>query len=309
MVKGKKTQIYLILFLILLLVHIIPIAIYAGDITLLHEFAGGVDDGMSPYGSLIQSGSTLYGMTWHGGDHGDGVIFSIGTDGNGFTLLHEFGGGIDNGREPKGSLIQSGSTLYGMTDSGGDNDKGVIFSIGTDGSGFTLLHVFAGGVNDGAYPDDSLIYDGSTLYGMTERGGDSDIGVIFSIGTDGSEFTLLHEFAGGDADGSQPLGALTQSGSTLYGMTWRGGDSDLGVIFSIGIDGNGFTLLHEFTAGINDGFFPFGSLIQSGNTLYGMTLMEDLIIRELYFLSAQMVVALRSSMNLPVMMERLLRVI
>jgi len=68
---------------------------------------------------------------------------------------------------------------------------------------------------------------------MTPGGGDSDYGVIFSIGTDGSAFTLLHEFAGGPDDGLLPRGSLTLSGSTLYGMTWRGGDSNNGVIFSM----------------------------------------------------------------------------
>jgi hypothetical protein len=36
--------------------------------TLLHEFSGESGDGMYPSGSLILSGSTLYGMTPYGGD-------------------------------------------------------------------------------------------------------------------------------------------------------------------------------------------------------------------------------------------------
>ncbi|MCC6404769.1 MAG: hypothetical protein IT405_00005, partial [Candidatus Yanofskybacteria bacterium] len=59
-------------------------------------------------------------------------------------------------------------------------------------------------------------------------------------------FTLLHEFAGGASDGNRPYDSLIISGSTLYGMTSIGGDSNAGTIFSVGIDGTGFTLLHEF---------------------------------------------------------------
>ena len=37
------------------------------------------------------------------------------TDGSGFAVLHGFAGGADDGKKPYGSLILSGSTLYGMT--------------------------------------------------------------------------------------------------------------------------------------------------------------------------------------------------
>lgn len=98
----------------------------------------------------------------------------------------------------------------------------------------TTIHEFAGGVNDGAHPYGNLILDGSTLYGMTTVGGDYDSGTIFSINTDGSGFTIKHEFAGGPGDGSWPYGDLTQSGSLpLYGMTYYGGAANNGVIFVV----------------------------------------------------------------------------
>ncbi len=241
------------------------------DFELLREFAGGSSDGSEPSGSLILNGSTLYGMTDAGGDNGLGVVFKIDTDGSNFTLLHEFGGGGDDGSEPGSGLILNGSTLYGMTETGGDSDLGVIFKIDTDGSSFGILHEFAGGGNDGSEPRGSLILNGSTLYSMTRYGGDTNVGVIFKIDTDGSSFGLLHEFAGGGSDGSEPRGSLILSGSTLYGMTRYGGDTNVGVIFKIDTDGSDFTLLHEFAGGGSDGSEPRGSLILSGFTLYGMT--------------------------------------
>ena len=62
-----------------------------------------------------------------------------------------------------------------------------------------------------------------------------------------AQTTLLHEFAGTPADGGWPKAALVVSGSTLYGMTYQGGDSDKGTIFKIQSDGSGFSLLHEFS--------------------------------------------------------------
>jgi len=239
---------------------------------LLHEFAGGAADGGYPYGSLIFSGSTLYGMTEYGGASTYGTIFKMQTDGSGFALLHSFAAGTADGAEPCGSLIISGSILYGMTPYYGANTKGTIFKMQTDGSGYTLLHSFAGGAADGAFPFGSLVISGSALYGMTYYGGDSDYGTVFKMETDGSGFTLLHEFAGGTADGASPRGSLILSGSALYGMTYYGGDSDYGTVFKIETDGTSFTLLHEFAGGAADGYMPYTDLTISGSTLYGMTI-------------------------------------
>ncbi|MBW2072058.1 MAG: hypothetical protein JRI89_12505 [Deltaproteobacteria bacterium] len=241
------------------------------DYFIMHDFSGGLNDGKYPNGSLILSGSTLYGMTYYGGDSDMGVVFRIKTDGSGFSLLHEFTGGLNDGKYPNGSLILSGSTLYGMTYYGGDSDMGVVFRIKTDGSDYFIMHEFTGGGNDGSHPAGSLILSGFTLYGMTYYGGDSDMGVVFRIKTDGSGFSLLHEFTGGGNDGSHPAGSLIVSGPTLYGMTSEGGASDYGVVFRIETDGSGFSLLHEFSGGSNDGSLPPGSLILNGSTLYGMT--------------------------------------
>ena len=68
---------------------------------------------------------------------------------------------------------------------------------GTDGSGFSLLHTFAGGIGsstDGGYPFGSLIQSGSTLYGTTAWGGSSDAGTVFKVATDGTGFSIVHSF-------------------------------------------------------------------------------------------------------------------
>ena len=78
---------------------------YAEDITILRNFIDGETDGGVPYGSLILDSETLYGMTLYGGEDGNGTIFSLGTEGTDFTLLHEFGGGDGDGAIPYDSLI------------------------------------------------------------------------------------------------------------------------------------------------------------------------------------------------------------
>jgi uncharacterized repeat protein (TIGR03803 family) len=214
------------------------------DFTVLVAFDR--DDGSIPSEALTLDGSTLFGTTRFGGREFGfrGTIYSVNTDGTGYTRLHEFALAYPNGPDPN-ALTLIGSTLFGTT-SGGDRHPGTIFKMNTDGTGFELQHEFAGGADDGSKPYAGMINNGSTLFGTTGSGGDHDAGTIFSINTDGTGFTLLHEFAGGPDDGARPESILTISGSTLFGTTYYGGDHNFGTVFSIETDGTGFTLLHEF---------------------------------------------------------------
>ena len=239
---------------------------------ILHNFPSGTGDGAIPFGSLTLAGPTLFGLTSHGGSNNNGSVFAINTDGTGYTILYNFGSSLVDGIGPNGSLTLSGSALYGMTLAGGSNFFGSVFAINTNGTGYTILHNFAGGSGDGFGPTGSLTLDGSTLYGMTGNGGTSNNGVIFAINTDGTGYAILHDFVGGNSDGATPsFSSLTLGGSTLYGTTSVGGTNNTGVVFAINTDGTGFTILHDFVGGSSDGVGPMGSLTLDGSTLYGMT--------------------------------------
>ena len=207
----------------------------------IHSFQGGNGDGASPNGTLTVCGSILYGMTTGGGDGsknlgvGYGTIFEIDADGSGFNVLHTFQSGTGDGTSPYGSLVLSGSTLYGMTRFGGSTSAGTIFKIGADGGGYCVLHSFLGSSGEGAQPWGDLTLVGSTLYGITSDGGNDGDGTIFSIHTDGSGFQTLLSFTGasGACPGAYPYGSLTLVGSTFYGMTSAGGTKGGGVVFSL----------------------------------------------------------------------------
>ena len=187
---------------------------------------------MYPNGSLILSGSTLYGMAYQGGANNDGTIFSYNTSTSTFTTLHSFAGTSD-GMYPNGSLILSGSTLYGMASQGGANAGGVIFSYNTSTSTFTTLYSFTGG-NDGSYPQGSLVLSSGMLYGTATAGGANGGGTIFSYNISTSTLTTLYSFA--DAgDGGNSNGSLILSGSTLYGSADYGGPTGEGTIFEFGL--------------------------------------------------------------------------
>jgi uncharacterized repeat protein (TIGR03803 family) len=174
-----------------------------------------------------------------------GTIFSMNTDGTDFSVLHTFAGGSNDGAEPWGSLTLAGSRLYGTTKAGGPDDKGTIFGINTDGSGFSLLHAFENTTDDGASPFGSLTLAGSKLYGTTQQNGANANGTIFTVETDGTDFALLHSFAGTPNDGAAPRSdlALSSDGMQLFGTTPTGGADNRGIIFSYAVPEPSSTVL------------------------------------------------------------------
>jgi autotransporter-associated beta strand protein/uncharacterized repeat protein (TIGR03803 family) len=186
-------------------------------------------------------------------------------------------GGTASGSEPQGSLTLSGTTIYGITDGGGANFDGNIFSVGTDGTNYRNLVSFTGygGTASGANPEGSLTLGGSALYGMTQQGGANECGNIFRVGTGGTNYQDLLSFtgSGGAASGQYPQGSLTLVGTTLYGMTLFGGASGDGNIFSLGTGGTNYENLVSFTGagGTASGAHPYGNLTLSGTALYGIT--------------------------------------
>ncbi len=204
---------------------------------------GGTASGAYLYGSVTLDGTTLYGMSSIEGNFGGGTIYRVDISGAGFQdIVHFTGtGGTADGNSPHGSLIVVGTTLYGMA-GGGAYKGGSVFSVDTDGTNYRDLVSFTniGGTATGAGPNGSLILSGTTLYGTTLGGGANGLGTIFSVGTDGSGFQNLYSFNRG-ASGYEPLGDLTLSGGTLFGMTSQGGNQSLnngqgyGTVFALAL--------------------------------------------------------------------------
>lgn len=200
------------------------------------------------------------------------LISTVNPDAQTIATLHNFSSltTLTNiqGSFPAAAMIRSGNTLYGTTSSGGTSFQGTIFKINTDGTGYLGLYSFTSG-NDGGNPAASLLLVGNTLFGTAQNGGASNNGVVFAINTDGSGFTNLYSFTGGD-DGAHPACNLVLSGNKLYGTTQNGGPDKSGSVFALSTNGQNFLNLYNFTGG-NDGALPLAGLILSNGTLFGTT--------------------------------------
>ncbi len=197
------------------------------------------------------------------------MVFRIGADGTGLTVLRSFNAPTDGG-SPKGNLVQgSDGYFYGLTFSGGKYDRGAAFKIKSDGSGFTVLRSFDPAA-DGFYPSGSLVQgkDGY-FYGMTSFGGKHSGGVIFKISSDGTDYKVLRDFES-LTDGRAPYGSLLQlSDGYFYGLTSAGGSKSRGTVFKVNSDGTEFTVLRNLSSA--EGAYPQGSLVQGADGyLYGM---------------------------------------
>ena len=235
----------------------------AQSFNVLYNFAGGLNDGAGPTGSLVDVGGVLYGMTPGGGSNKDGTIFSYNVGTGIETLNYSFVGYPNDAAVPFGSLTPSAgnnSILYGMTEAGGSTGGGAIIEFDTSTNSESVLGSFD--TPNLSAPQGSLIQSGSTLFGLA--------GNIFSFNLDTGAIYQLYQFEGRPDAAPGPQGSLTLLGSVLYGLSGDGGANGDGAIFSYNLTTNIENVIYSFKGGA-DGDEPLGSLTIVGHILYGTT--------------------------------------
>ncbi|HSH17043.1 MAG TPA: choice-of-anchor tandem repeat GloVer-containing protein, partial [Verrucomicrobiae bacterium] len=227
-------------------------------------------DGANPRAGLVLSGTTLYGTAPYGGVNDHGTVFKLNTDGTGFTVLKELFD-EDGGFLPWGGLTLSGTTLYG-TALVKFVMGGAVFKLETDGGGYEVIKQL-GAPDEGLNPLASLWLADSVLYGTTWAGGTENLGTIFKLNTDGSDFATVKSFAH-SRQGVNPQGGLVLAGSRLYGTTQNSADIDLGTVYGLNTGGGGFEVLHSFqgsATSATDGAAPQSGLALADGVFFGTT--------------------------------------
>ncbi len=182
---------------------------------------------------LLATDGNFYGTATNGGTNNQGVVYKLSSNGV-ITIVHSFNSATD-GADPVGPLVQgSDGNLYGTTTTGGAaaNPAGTVFRVALSGKGFTTLKNFDSQSADGASPDAGLVAgnDGN-FYGAALGSSGAPYGTIFKITRTGT-FSVLYTFdvTHGEYDYSTPFG---HTSGLVYGMTYSGGQTNLGVIWSL----------------------------------------------------------------------------
>jgi uncharacterized repeat protein (TIGR03803 family) len=136
-----------------------------------------------------------------GGTNNKGVLFSYDISSNLYVTLHNFD--IPTGGTPYSGVMQAtDGKLYGMTNDGGSNNLGVIFSYDINTSQYSALYNFDG--TTGSHPMGTLTQaTNGKLFGTANSGGTNGGGVAFSYDIATSTYTVLSNFSLATGTGPQ----------------------------------------------------------------------------------------------------------
>jgi uncharacterized repeat protein (TIGR03803 family) len=151
-----------------------------GGFSVIHTFQN--TDGAGPVNVIQGKDGRIYGTTVGGAapDKMNGVIYSMTSDGGDYKILHKFD--INGGLNPIGGVVWgSDNRLYGTTQYGGSQGRGVAYRIDPDGNNFTVLHNFHF-YQTGRRPIGRMVEGPDhNFYGTTYEGGKFDGGVVFKL--------------------------------------------------------------------------------------------------------------------------------
>lgn len=222
--------------------------------------------GSSPIGGVIEAtNGVLYGATQLDGEKYGGTIFSFDINDDDFQVIHHFD--RTDISFVRGRLTQAtDGLLYGMSRRGGEGQQGTIFKIDLDGSDFEILYEFNS--NGGGTPLGGELTESSDglLLGLTNNGGENDVGYIFKIEKGGSGFEAIYDFDE-DHENSPYGNILINSENKLMGLA-NNGLYYRGAIFKLNMDGTEYQTIHSL--GSSNGVEPEGNIVTDhrGN-IYG----------------------------------------
>ena len=152
------------------------------------------DTGMpgSAFAGLVPApDGRLFGVTYSGGAFSKGTLYYLDSVTQAVTVVHDFSG-IGDGQVPYNELVYDpvSQKLYGTT-SDTVGDPGTIFSYVPATNTFnTVISDFGGR----AQPQRQLVIRNNHIYGVLARGGFVGNPVVFRVATNGTGFTIIHEF-------------------------------------------------------------------------------------------------------------------
>lgn len=221
---------------------------------------------------MIPYNGKLYGTTSRGGTNDYGTIFEYDPTTNIYTKKFDFGPSITaTGGTPKGSLLLYNNKFYGLAAEYGVNGTGCLFEWDPATNVYTKKFDFTGvgGSLPGTNPQNSLRLLNGKMYGTTQQGGGSNLGVVFEWDPATNAYNKLYELTGPNGWGF--YNNVTAYNNKLYCMSHQGGTSGYGALYVIDPSmpyGSNTTIIKQFDAA-SGGTANNNEMIVYNNKLYG----------------------------------------
>jgi uncharacterized repeat protein (TIGR03803 family) len=226
--------------------------------------------GDAPDGRLFASGGFFHGVTGTGGASGRGAAFRYASStGVEFVTTAT----TSTGSVSEGPLIRGNDgALYGTSREGGTFGRGAVYKINAAGTRTRVVALTGtAGTAPGQTARGSLVLaPNGSFYGVAERGGSADRGVLFRILPSGTYIAVVEFAALGPRS---PRGGLVMGGDgMIYGTTAEGGAADAGTLGRLDPSSDSWSIVAEFTGsgGVAPGSGPEGDLVPGiDGKLYG----------------------------------------
>lgn len=237
-----------------------------GAITKLVDFDG--NNGAQPKGGLVEHpNGKIYGTTFNGGLLDKGCLFEFDTLTN--TLNNVLNLSNTTGSNPTGApIVGNMGTLFFSASLAGAN-YGTLIEYDPITNSVNTRHSFTATGNDGNFPYGAPFQAANgIIYGMTNTGGASNYGTIYSYNPLNNVYTKEQDFTG-TSNGRLPgLSTLEEINGRLIGTTTIGGSNNGGAIVDYNYTTN--TLVgHSFTNSLTQGYKPFGIRRSDNGKFYG----------------------------------------
>lgn len=204
-----------------------------GSVFRLNTDGSGYSDLSGPDGRILPSSplleasdGMLYGLGWTNGYRTSGVLYRMNRDGSGQTSLYDLSAEAPSivWQVPRQSLFEArDGTLYGTTAFGGSENRGTVFRINRDGTGYQKLA-------------DSRVMlaiqsNHRSVYGITPFGGLDDRGLIIRLDAEDKPYEEIASFS--PPLNVTPSWVVRARDGSLYGTSRTGGALDLGIVFRL----------------------------------------------------------------------------
>jgi uncharacterized repeat protein (TIGR03803 family) len=200
--------------------------------------------GEYPNWYLSKFNNKYYGTTGSGGINNSGVIFEWDPISNSFTKKYDFNS-VTGASPTYGGLTLYNNKFYGLTRSGGANNKGVIFEWDPVSNSYTKRYDFPA---NGFYRNGNLVEINGKLYGVESSGNPgSGYGYLYEWNPVSALSTIKYSFT--SSDHGTPTAQLQSIGTKIFGTTYSF-FGEYPSIFQYDVSNNQFTTSYVFD-GVN----------------------------------------------------------